>query len=67
VRDIPVPLSYAPAIPTQRVVVHAGRLVDGVSATPRTNVDIIISGNRIQRVVPHAAANLVGARVVGAS
>ena len=67
VRDVPVTLPYAPAIPTGRVVVHAGRLVDGVSDQVRTNVDIIIRGNRIQRVVPHAAANLVGARVVDAS
>lgn len=67
VRDVPVSLRYVPAIPTGRVVVHAGRLIDGKSETPRTNVDIIISGNKIQRVVPHAAANLVGARVVDAS
>ncbi len=67
VRDVPVGLTYTPSIPTGRVVVHAGRLVDGKSATPRENVDIIIAGNRIQSVVPHAAANLVGARVVDAS
>ena len=67
VRDVPVRLTYTPSIPTGRVVVHAGRLIDGVAKTPRTNVDIIISGNRIERVVPHAAANLRGARVVDAS
>ncbi|MBL8983786.1 MAG: PD40 domain-containing protein, partial [Gemmatimonadetes bacterium] len=67
VRDVPVRLMYTPSIPTGRVVVHAGRLVDGVSRTPRENVDIIIVGNRIERVVPHSAANLRGARVVDAS
>ena len=39
-----------------RIVVHAGRLLDMKTPTPRTNVDIIIDGNRIRRVVPHAAA-----------
>ena len=66
-RDVPVRLRYTPSIPIGRVVVHAGRLVDGKSPSPRDNVDIIIVGNRIQRVVPHNAANLVGARVVDAS
>lgn len=66
-RDVPLALAYRPAIPTGRVVVHAGRLVDGQSATPRTNVDIIIAGNRIERIVPHAAANARGARTVDAS
>ena len=67
VRDVPVRLMYTPSIPTGRVVVHAGRLIDGVAKTPRENVDIIIAGNRIERVVPHNAANLRGARVVDAS
>ncbi len=67
VRDVPVALSYRPAVPAERVVVHAGKLVDGVSQTVRNNVDIVIVGNRIERVVPHAAANARGARVVDAS
>ncbi len=67
VRDVPVALTYQPAIPSGRVVVHAGTLVDGVSKEPRKNVDIIIAGNRIERVVPHAAANARGARLVDAS
>ncbi len=37
------------------------------SPTPRTNVDVIIQGNRIERVVPHADANHSGGRVVDAS
>lgn len=57
VQDVPVALDYAPAIPTGRVVVHAGRLVDGRATTARTEMDIIIEGNRIRAVVPHAAAN----------
>ncbi|MGQ0647944.1 MAG: amidohydrolase family protein [Gemmatimonadaceae bacterium] len=65
--DVPVNLSYTPSIPDSRVVVHAGRVVDGRSDTVRENVDIIISGNRIERVVPHTAGNLTGVRVVDAS
>ena len=39
------------------MVVHAGRLVDGRSPTARTNMDVIIEGNRIRAVVPHERAN----------
>lgn len=67
IRDVPVALTYTPAIPTGRVVVHAGRLIDGTNDVARENVDIIISGNRIERIVPHDAANAVGAQTVDAS
>jgi Tol biopolymer transport system component len=66
-RDVPLDLSYTPGIPTDRYLVHAGRLVDGVSTTARADMDILIEGNRIRRVVPHAAANHAGVRVVDAS
>lgn len=66
-RDVPLNLNYTPAIPTGRVVVHAGSLVDGKSQTARRDVDIIIEGNRIRSVEPHAAGNHTGARVVDAS
>jgi hypothetical protein len=67
VRDIPLALSYTPAVPTARTLVHAGTLVDGTSATARTNVDILIEGNRITSVVPHSAGLHVGINVVDAS
>jgi Tol biopolymer transport system component len=66
-RTVPLNLTWTPAIPTGRIVVHAGRLLDMTSATPRTNVDVIIDGNRITSVVPHDAANAAGARLVDAS
>jgi imidazolonepropionase-like amidohydrolase len=56
-RHVPLTLDYAPSIPTGRVVVHAGRLVDGLSQTARANMDVIIEANRITQVVPHDAAN----------
>lgn len=65
-RDIRVQLDYKPAIPTGRVTIHAGRLVDGLSDTPRANVDIMLVGNMIARVAAHAPANHVG-EVINAS
>jgi hypothetical protein len=54
-------------VPKGRVVVHAGMLLDMKSATPRTNVDVVIEGNRIRSVEPHAAGHHAGAEVVDAS
>ncbi len=53
---IAVPLTWRRRHPTRRVVVHAGRLWDGVGATARANVDIVVVGNRIARVAPHSPA-----------
>ena len=66
-RDVPVDLSYTPGIPVDRYLVHAGSLVDGMSKTARTNVDILVEGNRIKSVVPHTATNHAGVKVVDAS
>lgn len=67
VTDVPLDLPYTPAIPTERYVVHAGRLLDMTSAAARANVDIVVEGNRIRSVAPHSAAAHSGARVVDAS
>jgi Tol biopolymer transport system component len=66
-RTVPLDLSWTPAIPTTRVTVHAGHLLDMTAPAPRTNVDVMIEGNRIVRVVPHADANHAGGRVVDAA
>jgi Tol biopolymer transport system component len=66
-RTVPLDLKWTPAVPTARTVVHAGRLLDMKSATPRTNVDITISGNKIVSVAPHADANHASGQVVDAS
>jgi Tol biopolymer transport system component len=65
-RDVPLDLTFVPAIPTDRVVVHAGQLFDGKSDALKANMDIVVVGNRIRSVGPHAAANHTG-RVVDAS
>ena len=67
VREIPLDLKYTPAIPKGRIVVHAGQLVDGKSQTARSNVDIVIEGNRIVSVGPHDASLHAGATMVDAS
>lgn len=67
VRDVPLDLKYTLAIPKGRIVVHAGRLVDGKSPTARTDMDIVIDGSRIVSVGAHSASLHTGARIVDAS
>ncbi|MGQ0765023.1 MAG: amidohydrolase family protein [Gemmatimonadota bacterium] len=68
VRDVPVELTFTPAIPQGAgMVVHAGRLFDGQSSTLRSDIDIIVRANRIVRVERHASGNHSGVPVVDAS
>src|SRR4029450_5023221 len=66
-KTVPFTMTWTPAIPKTRVVVHAGKLLDMTSPTLRSNVDVVVTGNRITSVVPHAAANHLKAEVVDAS
>ncbi|MBY0497034.1 MAG: amidohydrolase family protein [Cyanobacteria bacterium] len=66
-KTVPFNMTWTPAIPKTRVVVHAGKLLDMKSPTLRSNVDVIVTGNKITSVVPHAAANHLKAEVVDAS
>jgi Tol biopolymer transport system component len=66
-RNVPLELKYTPAIPKGRIVVHASRLVDGKSPVARSNMDIVIEGNRIVSVGPHSAGLHANAKVVDAS
>jgi len=66
-RTVPLILKYNPAVPTTKMVVHAGKLVDMKSAASRSDVDITIEGNKITAVGPHADANHAGGQVVDAS
>jgi len=54
-RDVPVDLTYTRDRPDTRMVIHAGRLWDGRHAEPRTDVDIVVVGNRIRSIEPHRA------------
>ncbi len=66
-RTVPLDLTWTPAIPTTRIVVHAGRLLDMTAPAARTNMDVTIEGNRIVSVAPHADAAHAGGGVVDAS
>jgi Tol biopolymer transport system component len=66
-RTVPLDLKYTQSIPTGRLVVHAGKLVDMTSPTEKSNIDILIDGNKITSVVPHADANHASGTVVDAS
>jgi Tol biopolymer transport system component len=66
-RDVPLTFTYTPAIATTRLVIHAGSIVDMVSANARPDVDIVVEGNRIRSVQPHAASLHAGATVIDGS
>ncbi len=64
---VPLDLAWTPDIPVGQTVVHAGTLLDMTSAVAKANMDVVIDGNRITRVVPHDERLHGGARVVDAS
>jgi Tol biopolymer transport system component/imidazolonepropionase-like amidohydrolase len=67
VQDVDPHLTWTAASrPSGTLVVHAGRLWDGRSASLQQNVDVVIDGNRIARVEPHRA-DLHAARTIDAS
>ncbi|MCI3275146.1 amidohydrolase family protein [Streptomyces cylindrosporus] len=65
-RTVRVPLD-APRPTPADVVVHAGRLWDGIGETTRDDVDIVVSGGRITAVEPHRAGGRAAVRRVDAS
>jgi Tol biopolymer transport system component len=66
-RTVPLNLTWTPAIPRTRIVIHAGRLLDMKSPTARSNVDITVVGNQIVSVAAHSEAAHAKAEVVDAS
>lgn len=54
--DIPVDIGWSRTVPDGRIVIHAGRVFDGVSEDLLRNVDVVIEGNRIARVTAHEDA-----------
>jgi len=53
VETLPVDLTWRSSPPSDRYVVHAGRLWDGRSDSLRSGVDIWVEGHRIVRVEAH--------------
>ncbi|MQA92712.1 MAG: amidohydrolase [Gemmatimonas sp.] len=66
-QTVPLRLEYAPSIPSERRVIRAGLLVDGISPTPREAMDIVLDGNRIVDIVPSGAAGYDDAEIIDAS
>jgi Tol biopolymer transport system component len=66
-REIPLDLTYKPSIPKGTIVVHVGKLVDGISQTASSDMDIVINGNRIASVRPHSASAPAGAKLIDAA
>ena len=52
-RDVPLTVNWTQAIPTGVTIVRAGQLFDGVTSTLRSDVDIVITRNRITAIRPH--------------
>ncbi|HEY4076848.1 MAG TPA: amidohydrolase family protein [Rhizomicrobium sp.] len=52
---VPLDFTYQVDVPKSHLVIHVGKLVDGLSKTARNDVDIVIDGNRITSVGPHKA------------
>ncbi len=55
IRTVPLALTYRQYVPKGDYVLHVGKLVDGVARTARSDMDIVIHGNRIAAVEPHKA------------
>ena len=52
-QTVPLALTYRVHVPKSHLVLHVGKLVDGVTRTARPDMDIVIDGNRIAAVEPH--------------
>jgi imidazolonepropionase-like amidohydrolase len=65
--DVPLDLAWHRDNATKKVLIHAGRLWDGLGPNTRSNVDIIIAGRRIQKIEPHRDDLHQGSEVVDAS
>jgi Tol biopolymer transport system component len=53
VRDVPLEMTWTPAVPEGTTIIRAGALWTGVSETLQNDVDITITGNRISAIGPH--------------
>ena len=50
---VPLDLAWHRESAAKKILVHAGRLWDGLGPNVRSNVDVIVVGRRIQRIEPH--------------
>jgi Tol biopolymer transport system component len=64
---VPFDLAWTRENTTKKILVHAGRLWDGLGPNVRSNVDIVIAGRRIQKIEPHRDESHEGIDVIDAS
>ena len=60
ITPVAVNLSYKPAKPTQKMLIHAGHFWKGSGPDEMSNVDILITDNRVTSVTPHSATPPAG-------
>ena len=65
--DITVDFNWQREASTKTIIIHAGRLWDGLGPNEKHDVDLTITGRRITRIAPHSAAAHRGAEVIDAS
>lgn len=65
-KTIPHALNWTLAKPAGKIVVRAGKFWDGTGTGQRTDVDIVIAGNRIADVVPAGQATMGDAKLIEA-
>ena len=68
ITPVALDLTYKLAKPQQKLLIHAGRFWKGEGDAEQTDVDILVTGNRITSVTPHAATAPAGVtRVIEAT
>jgi Tol biopolymer transport system component len=60
ITPVPVDLTYTPAKPHQKILIHAARFWKGEGPDEQTNVDILITDNRISSVTTHSTTPPAG-------
>jgi Tol biopolymer transport system component len=56
ITPVPLNLTFSPAKPKQKLLIHAARYWKGSGPDELTDVDILITDNRVTSVKPHSAA-----------
>jgi Tol biopolymer transport system component len=60
ITPIAVDLTFKPTKPTQKLLIHAARFWKGEGPDEQTDVDILVTDNRIASVTPHSATPQAG-------
>ncbi|MDP5009203.1 MAG: amidohydrolase family protein, partial [Glaciimonas sp.] len=56
-RNIAINIPWTQAVPQGTTLIRAGKLWDGIHPTLQTDVDILLTGNRITAITPHVAGS----------